>query len=124
MACSECGRFVAIENRDLNLCATCNKETRDTRDLYPIIRQKFLEWCMKNDMECPIMGTPITMESEVHHKKGRRGYADEEKRQQGIPLLIDVDFFLAVSHKGHRWIEATENREAAERLGYILTRLS
>lgn len=122
MHCSECRRFVAIENRDLNLCASCNYELRDDRPLYPVVRQMFLEMCMRLGLECPVTGEPITMDSDIHHKKGRRGYDSEEKRLKGISLLIDVDFFLACSRKGHIWIEATENRDWAEKLGYILPR--
>lgn len=124
MPCSECGRFVPIENKDLGICATCNHAMRDDRPLYPLARQMFLEWCIRHDITCPIKGTPITMDSDIHHKKGRIGYADEEKRRQGISLLTDPEYFLACSREGHQWIEAAKNRKKAERLGYILPRLS
>jgi hypothetical protein len=124
MPCAECQRDVPIENRDTGLCATCNKDARDASNLYPIARQMFLEMCIRNEVVCPITGVSITMESDIHHKMGRIGYADDKKRAEGIPLLIDPDYFLAVSRTGHQWIEAPQNRKWAEKLGYILSRLA
>jgi hypothetical protein len=55
---------------------------------------------------------PITKEqtTEVHHKKGRIG-----------KLFLDEKLWLAVSRKGHQWIEM--NPEKAKELGYSLNRL-
>ena len=41
----------------------------------------------------------------IHHKMGRVGYASGIKREQGVPLLQDADYFLAVCVSAHRWIE-------------------
>ena len=121
MPCFECKRDVPIENEDLGLCGSCNRAMRSDRLLYPLARQMFLEMCIRNDMTCPIKGTPITMESQIHHVAGRIGYASEEARQQGLSRLIDTTNFLAVSHEGHQWIEL--NPELAKKLGYSLPRL-
>lgn len=117
MICKGCGEWKPIENKDTGLCATCNKDARDNRDLYPVVRVMFLEAMVRVGEKCPITGEDITMDSQIHHKMGRRGYASEEKRMQGISLLIDVDHFLAVSPLGHQTIEAMP-LEVAESLGY------
>jgi hypothetical protein len=121
MACSRCNRDVPIENRDTGLCATCNKNDRDDSDLYPEVRRMFLQKMMDLDMVCPVTGLPITMESEIHHMRGRTGYHDAWARENGISRLIDVRDFLAVSRQGHQWIEA--NRAAAEAKGWTKSRL-
>ena len=122
MSCLSCERDVPIENKDTQLCASCNRDARNNADLYPMARQMFLEMCVKNESVCPIRGTPITMDSDIHHMKGRIGYASQEKREKGISLLIDVDFFLAVSREGHIWIDA--NTELALLRGFSLLRLN
>lgn len=68
---------------------------------------------------CPVTNEATT---EVHHKKGRIGYADDWAKLNGITLLIDVRYFLAVSRKGHRQIE--ENPIWAKKNGYSEDRLS
>ena len=59
--------------------------------------------------------------TDIHHKMGRIGYADEWARQENIPLLLDVRFWLAVSRKGHQMIE--ENPEWAKENNYSIDRL-
>jgi hypothetical protein len=54
--------------------------------------------------------------TEVHHKKGRLGYANKEKRFLGIPLLLDKDHWLPVSHDGHERI--TNQSAWAFRMGF------
>jgi hypothetical protein len=58
--------------------------------------------------------------TEVHHKKGRVGYADKEKRRLGIPLLLDKDYWLPTSHKGHEKI--TKESAWAELMGFTVKR--
>lgn len=53
---------------------------------------------------CAVFGNLVA--DQVHHIRGRLG-----------PLLIDKRFWLAVSHKGHLWIDA--NRDAARRKGWL-----
>lgn len=56
-------------------------------DEYLKLRKEFL----KVNTICPVTGEKAT---EIHHKKGREG-----------KLLTDVNYFLAVSRKGHQQIE-------------------
>jgi hypothetical protein len=128
MCCTECERDVAIEFRDTEvsppvfLCATCNKKRRDDDALYETVRLNFLNKMISLDAKCPVYGVPITLESDIHHVKGRYGYADQWAYENDISLLIDVRFFLACSRAGHRWIENSHNREMAMKKGWILTR--
>lgn len=121
MICVQCERPVPIENKDEQTCATCNKKNRDTRKLLPAVRTMFLTRMIELGATDPEDGTDITMGSDVHHKKGKQGYANEEKRALGIPLLIDVDFFLAVNRNTHTWIEL--NPDAAKAKGYSVLRI-
>ena len=59
--------------------------------------------------------------NQIHHMKGRKGYADKWARENGIKLLYDTRFFLPVSTDGHRKIEANpawsyENKYSLSRL--------
>lgn len=83
---------------------------------YSVLRIEFLG--KAENRICPVTGHPTT---EVHHKMGRIGFADEWARLNAISLLLDIRFFLGVSHKGHRWIE--ENPVEAKKLGYSVDRL-
>ncbi|WP_060868532.1 hypothetical protein [Chryseobacterium indologenes] len=67
---------------------------------------------------CPVTGQITT---DVHHKKGRVGFADQWARINNISLLLDTRFWLAVSRDGHRQIE--ENPSWAKEMGYSLNRL-
>jgi len=78
-----------------------SKKRAQQNKLYLELRAAFLV-----NKICPITGE---MATEVHHKKGRCG-----------ALLTDVRFFLAVSRRGHVWIEA--NPAEAEKLGYVIKR--
>lgn len=105
------------------LCATCNKKRRDTDDtLYARVRKDFLNMCIKFGLTSPIDKTEITMESDIHHKMGRTGFADKWARDNDISLLIDARFFLAVSRRDHQWIELHPNE--AKKLGYSYSRLA
>jgi hypothetical protein len=44
---------------------------------------------------------PEKWATDVHHKKGRIGFADKWARDNNIPLLIDTRFWLPVSREGH-----------------------
>ena len=65
---------------------------------------------------------PHQKATEVHHKMGRRGYADENARANDVPLIIDIRYFLAVSRDGHEWIE--RNPIQAKERGWSLDRLA
>ncbi len=58
--------------------------------------------------------------TDVHHKMGKNGYANEEKRSLGIKLLWDKDFFLAVCREHHGIIERKPGW--AVRMGYSISR--
>lgn len=63
---------------------------------------------------------PNLKATQVHHKMGRIGYADEWARQRGITLLLDERFWLPVSMKGHNRVEL--NPKWAREHGYSLPR--
>lgn len=82
---------------------------------YDVARAEFLG--KPENKRCPVTKQRAT---EIHHKRGRTGYADEWARENNVPLLIDKRFFLAVSRDGHRKIE--DNPEWAYENEYSLTR--
>lgn len=55
----------------------------------------------------------------LHHKMGRTGYADEWARNEGVKLLWDVRFFMACCSKCHPQ-RIHENPEWAREKGYII----
>ncbi len=57
---------------------------------------------------------------ECHHRKGREGYADTWARDNGVWLLNDQRFWLAVSHEGH--LKITNNSAWAEEQGFTIKR--
>lgn len=67
---------------------------------------------------CPVTKQETT---DIHHKMGRVGFADQWARINNVPLLLDTRFWLAVSRDGHRQIE--ENPNWAKEMGYSLNRL-
>ncbi len=80
------------------------KRSKEERE-YSKLRKLFLE----TKMLCEVEGCRCRSDS-VHHKKGR--IAD---------LLNDTEFWLAVCHDHHVWIE--EHPEWAKEKGYSLNRL-
>lgn len=126
--CLECGSFKIEAN---GLCATCahNLRKAERRKLtekqpvnkvsdkrktqlneYAVIRERFLlnRWCGVHGHPC--------VPTEVHHMKGKAGFADEKE----IPLLIDTRFFLAVCREAH--IKITEDSRWAISEGYSIQR--
>jgi hypothetical protein len=80
---------------------------------YMIMARRFLD-----GKECAVcVDRPA---SQVHHKKGRHGYADEWAFEQEISLLHDQRFWLPVCPQCHRRIE--ENPAWAYEREYSLTR--
>ena len=82
---------------------------------YSILRKEFLS--LPENQICPITKQLTT---DVHHKKGRKGFADDWARENNIPLITDVRFFLAVSRIGHDKIE--NNPEWAYENGFSIRR--
>ena len=120
-----CGKIT--ENEETGECASCGqarrkaermklKEKKPIRKIsdkrkneltqYAELREKFLfgRWCGVHGKPC--------IPTEIHHVKGRTGYADEKQ----IPLLIDTRYWLAVCMSAH--IEITENSAWAIENGY------
>lgn len=83
---------------------------------YHRLKIKFME--RPENKHCPVNGQATT---DVHHKMGRVGFADQSARDKDIPLLLDERFWLAVSRSGHRWIE--EHPTQAKERGFSLDRL-
>ena len=69
---------------------------------------------------CPVYGDKWV--TDVHHKKGKEGFADDWARNNKVPLLVDTRFFLAVSREGHEYIE--NNPISAKKMGFSEDRLS
>lgn len=69
--------------------------------------------------KCPVF--PNLSTTDVHHKRGRIGYADEWARLNNISLYLDERYWLAVSRQGHRKIE--DNPEWAKSKGFSLNRI-
>lgn len=58
--------------------------------------------------------------SEVHHKRGRTGFADLWARARNITLLMDKRLWLAVCRDCHEWIE--KNPTLAREQGFSQAR--
>ena len=82
--------------------------------VYSIERKKHLQ----ENPQCAVY--PELASTEIHHMKGRRGFADEWARNAGVPLLLDKRFWLAVSNKAHKRI--TEDSKWALAKGYSVLR--
>jgi hypothetical protein len=121
MMCKISGCTNPVENLKIGLCATHAFEARKAervkgkQPFKPKIKKvsdkmaKALAEYSKMKKEwikgkrCAVF--PEKWATDVHHKKGRVGYADWWARQNNIPLLIDIRFWLPVSREGHTKIE-------------------
>lgn len=81
--------------------------------IYSKLRIEFLS--LPENQICPITKQKTT---DVHHIMKRIGFADDWARENNIPLIIDVRFFLAVSREGHEKIE--NNPEWAYENGFSI----
>jgi len=63
---------------------------------------------------------PHLQATDIHHMKGRVGYADQWARENNVSLLLDERFWLAVSRLGHIRIE--DNPDWARKMGYSESR--
>lgn len=61
---------------------------------------------------------PQKKSAQVHHLRGRNGYADQWARERGVSLLLDVRWWAAVSAEGHQWLHS-HPKEAREK-GWLL----
>lgn len=74
----------------------------------------------KEWLRCKFCAVTHFPAEQVHHKKGRRGYADKYAFENDIKLIHDRRFWLPVTAYVHAKIE--RNPEWAMKLGYTLTR--
>jgi hypothetical protein len=82
----------------LNLKGISNISQKKMGELsiYRPLRDKYLE---KNPIcECENCENKAT---DLHHKMGRVGYADQESRDKGLKLLWDVRYFMACCSHCH-----------------------
>ncbi len=91
-----------------------SKKRKDENVIYSERRILFLE-----GQTCAVF--PDLPAVEVHHRKGRQGFADGWAKRSGISLLLDMRWWLAVSSEGHRYI-GDHPQEAMDR-GWSLSRL-
>jgi hypothetical protein len=70
------------------------------------------------DKPCAVF--PKLKAIDIHHKKGRQGYADQWARDRDINLTMDQRFWLPVSREGH--IEIESNPQWAKDNGFSLSR--
>jgi len=108
---------IRIDNSKKVKVPTRIKQVSEKRKLEDIEYKRLrLEFLSKSENKiCPITGQQAT---EVHHKRKRRGYADNWARENKISLYLDTRFWLGVSRDGHDWIE--NNPEEAYKLGYSI----
>ena len=81
-------------------------------------RRRFLE--RPENKYCAVF--PRALATEVHHKMGRQGYADQWAEKNDVPLVVDERHFLAVCRKGHELIE--KSPAWAKERGFTVSRLS
>lgn len=105
-----------ISLKEIKPIRQVSKKQQILNSKYLVLNKEFLS--KPENQICPVTGEKAT---EIHHKKGRKGFADDWARENNIPLLIDVRFFLAVSRKGHMKIELEP--EWAKEMGYSVNRI-
>lgn len=95
-----------------------SKKQKSALAKYFKIRADFMNGL--DNIICPVC--PNKTVTDVHHKMGKEGFADEWAKKNDIPLLIDTRFFLAVSREGHSYIEY--HPVWAKKMGYSIDRLT
>jgi hypothetical protein len=127
-----------IENPDTGLCAShgalqrkqereMNKPQKEKKKIAQVSFKMKKELSVYSatkgpwikDKRCAV--DPSQPATDVHHMKGKVGYADKWARDNGIPLLIDKRFWLPVCRTSH--IKITDNSSWAEANGYSLPRV-
>lgn len=125
-----CGKI--SENRDTGECASCGSARRKAERMtvkektpinkvsekrgkelnqYAQLKAKFMlgRWCAYHGKPC--------LPADLHHAKGRVGVNED-----GLPMLLDVRYFVALCREAHRFIE--ENPKFAKENGYSESRLT
>lgn len=130
MKCPNCG-ILNIHSTSVCLCGTVLKEEIvKKRKTIPAISSKrqtesyiyglFREGFLIVNNKCAVKNCQCDSE-EIHHMKGRIGFADAWAVLRNISLYLDIRFWLPVCANHHRWIE--DHPEEAKKEGYSLTRL-
>lgn len=137
-----------VENQDTGLCGTCGFEMRKFERQQEKEEQKIeKKRTMIKNHQSPIAkvsgkmaGVIVEYSKEkgiwipgkmcvvfpdkpaidVHHRKGKTGYADKWARTNGITLFMDKRFWYPVSREGH--IKITANTQWARDNGFDLPR--
>jgi hypothetical protein len=138
MICKDCGS-PKIENRDQQLCASCNKVWRKTRQVTPqepappikkrsdimtkmmaIYRPKAAKFLVGK--RCAVF--PDQKATQVHHMYTRSidDFADEWAVNNNMPYLLDERYWLPVSAEGHKKI--TDDSDWAWRNGFSFKRVA
>lgn len=116
--CASCGAARRKAERRKSVIKTPIKKMSDKKrnevDQYIPLRDAFLlrKWCKVHGKPC--------IPTQVHHMKGKVGFADDEAREKNIPLLIDIRFWIPVCQVAHDWI--TEHSSEAIEQGYSILR--
>lgn len=74
---------------------------------YKIYRPLMDEY-MSEHKTCEVFGC-CRPSNDLHHKKGRTGYADDWARSEGVKLLWDVRWFMAVCRICHNRFDEDPN---------------
>jgi len=111
--CYKASRRVDLKLKGFKSIPNVSKKRQAENLQYQVLRKEFLE--KPENKICPITNWPTT---EIHHKRKRRGFADDWARENNISLYLDTRFWLAVSREGHQWIE--DNPQEAYELGYSI----
>lgn len=131
-----------IENKDTGACASCGAALRKAERIATKVIQKSLD--RRDNPIKKVSDKMIALmirytkqkarwikgkycvvyserrATEVHHSKGREGYADEWAKDHDVPLLLDERWWTPCSAEGHRYIE--KHRKWAEEKGFTLSR--
>lgn len=92
------------------------KRSKKRQALDRLYNKRAREW--KVGKMCVCGKEPCT---DVHHAKGKQGYADDYARLNDLPLLLDERFWVPVGRECHVKIET--NPAWAKKMGYSLSRL-
>jgi ribosomal protein L37E len=128
------------ENLETGDCASCGADKRKAERNEKKVKEakqfkkKIARFSKKRMKEIPIYAKeskeflkgkrcavfPTLMATDIHHMKGRIGFADEWARNNHITLLMDKRYWLAVSRPGHTHIEL--NPRWAREMGFSMER--
>lgn len=116
--CSNCGEIIvaSVIKKRTRIPGMSSKRQADSY-IYGLLSEAFLIL----NPHCGVAGCK-ERSSQVHHKKGRIGFADEWSRAHNITLYLDIRYFFPTCHNHHRAIE--DNPEWAKENGYSEDRLA